>query len=283
MEFVKLDPYPSITAGGKFSLSVNELQGRTVYGLQFIRGGTTFDNADLLNLEVRAGQKPILPKVDGAELKLMNDYQGISAVSNYDFVWFGDPTAATVKGQWIGGLDLSLYGADPLQITGEVHSSASAPTLETWAMVGPPKELMELDFTEEEAALVRALIPTVLSPSASVDRQSQQVGIGSRAGGRIRQIHFHHANLTSVEWRKNNEILHEDLSDAQNDAWQTSMGRSPQTGLYVVDRILNGQIGNAETTLQPNGQPWPQSIMISTSGSDTIQVYADVLAALSLI
>jgi len=282
MEFLKLDPFPSVTAGGKFSLSTTELQNRTVYAIQLIRGGT-FTSAQMKNLEIRAGQKPLVPKVSGDELDLMNDYQGITAVSNYNAVWFGDPTAATIKGQWLGALDMSLYGQDPLQITGEVDGGATAPTLEAWALVGSPKQLMGLDFSEEEAALVTALVPTVLTPSAAVTRQSAQIGIGSRAGGRIRQLHFHHSNLTSVEWRKNNEILHEDLTDAQNDAWQTWQGRSPQTGLYVVDRVINGQQGNAEVTLQPNGQPWPQSIMITTSGSDTIQVYANVLAALSLI
>jgi len=281
MDILKLDPFPSIAASSPFSLSTREIAGRTVYAVFFELGGT-FTKAQITSLRIRAGQKDVLPKIDGDQLQTINDYQGLTADANYLFHWFCDPLATSVRGEWLGGLDLSIYGSDPLEIRGDV-GAATAPTLQAWAIVGPPKTALGYAFSDAEAHWSRVLVPTVLQPAASVTRQSASIGLGSQAGGRIRQISFLHSNLTSVEFRKNANILWEDLPVALVNAVENSFARSNQTGLYVVDRIVNGAQGEAETTLQPDGTPWPMQVLISTSASDTINVYADLHAPLALI
>ena len=89
--------------------------------------------------------------------------------------------------------------------------------------------------------------------------------------------------MTSVELKKGGFVKWDDISDALNDYVQNEFARVPQAGLYMVDRIVDGNQGEAETTLQSDGRPWPFQVNLTTSAADTITVFSDVHTALPLL
>ena len=282
MDLVELNPFPSVPATGIATLVTNELAGRSVHGLIFELGGTTYTRANLDNIKVRAGQKDLLEGITGAQLQDLNDYNGYNSDAAYVAHFFGDPTARTIRGQHLGDLDLDIYGNDPLQIEVK-NDGATAPTLKVYALVSVPKLAMGIGYNDAEAATVRAMIRTVNQPAAAISRKAVEIGLGSSAGAKIRALHFFHSNLTSVEFRKASDVKHDDITIALNSYVQGAFARTAQSGLYTLDRIMDGNQGEAETTLQQNGRPWPFQVMLTTSGSDTITTFADVHTAIGLI
>ena len=274
MDVIKLNPFPSVAANAVAALATDQLRGMSVHGLVFVQGGTTFTKAHLTKIRIGAGGKNFVNDMTGSQLQDLNDYDGFADTASHVFFWFGDPTARTIRGQHLGDLDLSIH-AGPLEIEAAI-GAATAPTLQVWAIVGPPKREMGLGFNDAEAATVRAFIRTVITESGAVSRKAVGLGLGSSAGSRIRKLGFFHANLSSVEYKKQGIVKHEDLADALNDAIQADMGRVPQAGLYVVDRIVDGNQGEAESTVRRDGSPWNQQVLLTTSAGDTITAFADV-------
>ena len=281
MDFIELPQYPNVAAGAPAALVTDDLLGRTVLGLVFEQGGTTFAKADMENIRVTVAGKDLVDTIAGDKLERVNAYNGMPDVSNFVTHWFGDPTSRTIRGQWLGALDLSVYQSQ-LEIEVAIAAGAVAPTLKTWAIVGAPKESFGV-FSKAETAIARAMIRTFIQPPGAVSRTAYQIGLGSEAGARIRALHFFHANLTKVEFRKQSDIKHDDVPIAVNDYLQQQFARVPAAGHYVLDRIIDGNQGEAENTLKPDGKPWPFQVKLTTSAADNIDVFADVHTALPLI
>lgn len=282
MDLVELNPFPSVPGTGVATLVTNELAGRSVHGLIFEQAGTTYDRSHIETIKVRAGQKDLLEGIAATQLQKLNDYNGLAAETERFAHFFGDPTARTIRGQHLGDLDLDIYGNDPLQIEVK-NAGATAPELKVYALVSVPKRAMGIGFDDAEAATVRALLRTVVQPASAINRKAVEIGLGSQAGAKVRALHFFHANLTSVEFRKASDVKFDNISIGLNSFVQENFARAAQAGLYTMDRIVDGNQGQAETTLQNNGRPWPFQVMLTTSGSDTITTFADVHTAIGLI
>ena len=185
MDQLKIKPFSSVSANGLSSLATNELVGRSLHALKLELGGTSFPKSAIENIVIRAGGKTIVEGITGAQLQAMNDYEGLNDTANYLFFYFGDPTARTLRGQHMADLDLSIYRGDPLQIEISI-GAATAPTLQVWAIVGPPKAQYGAQFSEAEVVLTRALVRTQIDEGAAINRKAHEIGIGSHAGGRIK-------------------------------------------------------------------------------------------------
>jgi hypothetical protein len=274
MDIVKLNPFPSVAANSVAAMATDQLRGRSVHGLVFVQGGTTFTKAHMTRVRVGAGGKNFVNDITGTQLQDANDYDGYSDTASHVFHWFGDPTARTIRGQHLGDLDLSMH-AGPLEIEVTI-GAATAPTLQVYAIVGDPKLAMGIGFSAGEAAMVRALIRTVITESGAVSRKAVGLGLGSQSGARLRKICFFHANLTAIELKKQGVIKWEDLPDALVDAISADFGRVAQSGLYVVDRIIDGNQSEAESTVDAEGRPYNFQVLLTTSGADTVYAFADV-------
>lgn len=273
MDILKLNPFPAVAASSVAALATDQLRGMSVHAIIFEQGGT-FTKAQLTKLRIGAGGKNFINDITGTQLQDLNDYDGFNDSTGYVVYWFGDPTARTIRGQHLGDLDLSIH-AGPLELEATI-GAATGPTLQCYAIVGPPKMQMGIGYTESEAATVRALIRSVITESAAVTRKAVGIGLGSSAGSRIRKLGFFHTNLTRMELKKQGVIKHEDLSDALNDAIQADFGRVPQAGLYVIDRIIDGNQSEAEDTVRRDGTPWNFQLLETVSAADTIYAFADV-------
>jgi len=280
MDLLELNQFPSVAANSIASLVTRELLGRSLYALIFVQGGT-FTKAHITDLRIGMSNKDFVEGITGTQLQSLNTRAGQSDTTNYLVHYFGDPTARTIRGQHAGDLDMSIYDA-PLEIEVAI-GAATSPTMQCWALVGPPKLQMNIGYNDLDALTVRAMIRSVLQPSAAVTRKSFEIGLGSEAGARIRSLNFFHTNLTSVEFKKRSESLHDDVPIALNNFVQTENARAPQSGLYVLDRIVDGNQGEAQSTVDANGNPLPFQVNVTTSAADTIKTFADVHTLLNLI
>jgi len=278
----KLSQFPNVAASSVATLSLDELRGNSIHGIVLEQSGTSFTKAHMTEIKVSVGGKSIIHGIAGDQLQDLNDYDGLSATSDYVGIWFGDPTARTIFGQHLTDLDLSYYdqAGAVLEVT---IGGATAPALQAYAVLGPPKAAMGLQYSEADVAMTRALIRTVATPSAAVTKQSYSIGLGSSAGAAVRKIGMFHSNLTSVEYKKNGIAIHDDVSAALNNYLQAEFARVPQSGLYVLDHIVDANQGGADQTIDSSGRPFPMQVNLTTSGADTVTVFADVRAALQLL
>lgn len=281
MDLIKLNQFPNVPTTGQATLVTDELLGRSVHALLFVLGGTTFTKAMMTGVNVRLGGKDIIPVISATNLQKLNTYDGLPSDAAYLYYFFGDPTAQTIRGQHLGDLDMSIYD-DTLEIKVDI-AGATAPTLQCYALVGVPKMQMGVGFDQIEAAQIRALVRTVIQPAGAVTRKTYALNWGSQNGGRVRRIGYFHTNLTSVEYKKNSLTKHDDIPVALNSSLVSQYARAPQSGLYILDRVYDGNQGEAETTVDPEGRAWNQQFAITTSGADTIDVFVDVHAAWPLL
>ncbi len=281
MDLIRLNPFPAVAASSVASLVTDQLADYSLHGLIFERGGTTFTNAHISGLRVRLNGKDLVNGISGTQLVDFNEHDGLVDVTNYTALFFGDPTARTTRGEHLGDVDLSIYRA-PLEIEVTI-GAATAPTLTCYALAGVPKLNMGIGFGAAEAAAHRALIRTVLSPAAAVTRQAFPISLGSGPGALIRKLALYHANLTRVEFTKQSIKKWDDVTIALNSAVAQQYGRVPQTGLYMLDRIVAGNIGAAPPTVQSDGRPWNLQLNLTTSAADTITAFADVLTNLAAL
>lgn len=282
MDPIRLPQFPSVAASAQSTLVTDKLMGMSLHGLAIKRGGTAFTNTHLSGIRIAVDGKDLTPSdLTGLQLVDMNEYCGLPDVTDYSFVFFGDPTARTIRGQHLGDIDFSVY-QKPLEINIDI-GAATAPTLEVLAIVGPPKLAMGLGYNAEEAATVRALIRSQIQFNAAISRKSYGLSLGSSAGARWRRAFMFHTNLTSVELKKQSIVKHDDLTIAENAALAQQYARTPQTGLYVLDRILDGNQGEAEQTTRPDGRPWSLELNLTASGGDTVNAYADLHTLLNRI
>jgi len=282
MDLLQLSPFPSVAANARASLATRELEGRSVHGLLFQMTGT-FDRSHVDDVRIRAGGKDLLEGITGAQLQDINDYLGLNADASFFAHWFGDPLARTIRGQHLGDLDLSVYGDSPLELEVDV-GGATGPGLNVFAVVGAPKVSMGIGLGEGDAQLVRAMTRTVITESAAVSRKAYPISLGSEAGARVRAMHLFHSNLTSAELRKAGDIKHDDIAVAVNTYFNEAFAdRVAQSGLYTLDRIPDGNQGEAEPTIQSNGKQWPIQVRLTTSGADTITAFSDLITAVPLL
>lgn len=274
MDLIELEQLQGVAASSTATLATDRLIGRSLHALILERGGTAFTNAHLANIMARVDGKEVVKALTGAQLVDINEYEGLTDVINYTFIPFGDITARTIRGQHLGDIDFSIY-PKPLELEIGI-GAATAPTLKVWALTGAPKLQMGIGYDAKEAAQLRALIRTVITPSAAVDRKTFSLSIGSGAGAKLRRAYFFHTNLTKVELYKQGERKWNNIATALNSAVAQQFARVPQSGLYTLDRIVDGNQGEAEATLRDDGTPWALELNLTTSAADSITAYADV-------
>jgi hypothetical protein len=274
MDLIALPQFPAVAASALSTLVTDRLIDRSIHALVFKRGGGAFTNAHVSNIRVRLDGKDVVNGITGAQLVDANEYEGLVDVTNYTVLPFGDLAARTIRGQHLGDIDCSIY-RKPLEIEVNI-GPATTPTLDVFALCGSPKLAMGIGYDDTEAAQFRALVRTVIQPAAAVTRKSYGLSLGSGAGARLRRAYLFHTNLTSVEFLKQSQRKWDDIPSALNSAVAQQFARTPQSGLYVLDRIVDGNQGEAETTTRADGTPWSLELNVTTSASDTITAFADI-------
>lgn len=260
---IKNLPFLGVVADGVASL---ELPPGMTYNRIYLKlGGTTFAKSNISRVVLKMNGK-IFYDISGTNLDLLNDYKGMGLGDDYLCIDFIEDKAKTVGGQYIGAIG-TLEGVTSfvMEIT---IAGATAPTLESWSEVSSPMPL--------------GLISSLISHTATYAAAGEFPLVlphGREAGLLIQRVLFYHSNMTELEVKKNGVIIFESMPTAVNSQIQTCYGRTPQTGLYVYDTIINNDIKQVLDT--SNAQSL--SYNVTVSAADTITVLTEAIADLGKI
>jgi len=282
-DIIELPQFNGVASGARVTLAMDQLDGYSVHAFILKLGGTTFTKAHLDLVALSTHSKDLIPSMTGAQLQKLNSYEGLEDDAEYLVLWQGNPNAMTAFGQHMNDLDLSVYDANKTILEVKIAQAAVAPELTAFALIGPSKMSMPYGYSAIDAASVRALVRSVATPTAAVNRKTFGIGLGSEAGAKIRSIGMFHSNVTAVEYKKNGLVKHDEIDSPLNDFVQKEYGKVPQAGLYVLDFVADGNQGKAESTVDGSGKPYPMQVNLTTSGGDTIETYADVRALVRML
>lgn len=282
LELIKIDPFSNVTEGGKATTIFRPAQALSLHGVIFARSGTPFTAAMMAGVKAKLGGKT-LRDLTGAQLEAHNKHGGRNgADGTYTSLYFGAPDAISPRGKHAGDIDLTPDGP---ALALEVDISGSTePALEAYAIIGEPKQRMGLGFSAAEAAMFSAHIETNINPTAAVTQKAYSVGFGSAGGALLARVYFHHAKLTALTVKKGGVDIFEDIPAAlANYIEADEYARTTVSGLYVYDRIVDGNMGNLGVTTNRDGSPVHQQFRLTTSDSDAITAYAEVLTHLAAV
>ena len=281
MDIVKVNPFNNVAASALATAQFIPDRNLALYGIVLVLGGTFTIDAHITLLVVKSGGKELF-RITGARLQDINGYDGTASDAAHLLIPFADPTARTARGEHIGSLDMTIY-RDPLSIEVTI-GAATAPTLDAFALITPPKLQLGFGYTPDEAQLHRALIESIIQTSAAVNRKAFGIGLGSEAGALIKKIIFFHATLTSLAVKRNGLDIFDDVDVALNDFIQQDVfARVTNAALYAWDPVVNGNQSEARTTVNPDGSAANYQILVTDSAADTITVLADVYSKLPLL
>lgn len=229
-----------------------------------------FVAADIDEIKVTANGKNLVD-VSGADLDALNLYQSLTKDAAYLAIHFADRNARTPEGQRFGALDTLNNPLQSLTLKVGVDGTQTGTTLtlEAFALLGGPKPA----GTER---MCRALLTA--NQSVGATRELLDVSIGARRfGNLVRSAGIFHSNLTHVEVRKDSDIIMANRAIADFDFLQDEVHRTPQSGLFVIDPMIDLVAGQAINPLRPDGNESALQFYGTFSSSDTIRIVSDLL------
>lgn len=259
-------PFSNVVASGTATNQITP--GRTLENLRLRLGGTTFTKAMISAVKVKANGKVIIEGT-GSDLDKINAYRGESTDAGYLDVQFADYSQIAEIDRMVGAFDTSLGISN---ITTEVTiAGATAPTL-TPILV----ESAQQKDASGAAAAFAPLISKVLRYPYNISnggRLSVNVPFGPQSGSIIKRLHvMHGGNMTGATVKQDGLVIHESVTD-ENEFDQTKAGRVPQTNVYTLDFVLDGNIKKALDTRDARSLEW----LFDFSAADTGTVYVEYL------
>ena len=104
------------------------------------------------------------------------------------------------------------------------------------------------------------------------------VPFGPQSGAIIKRLHVFNANMTGATVKQDGMIVHESML-AQNSNMQVRSGRTPQTGVYTIDFVPDGNIRNALDTRDARSLEWLLTFSAADNGTVLVE-YLDSLGNL---
>lgn len=230
--------------------------------------------ADIEEIKVSLGGKTII-ECSGAELAALNAYMGLTANASYLTIPFADRTAKTIQGQRIGALDTKNLRYNEFSVEVKLDGTQTGTSLRAFAIKGAEKP-------ENVRGVFRALVKSTLS-LASAASHNVSISTGSEVGVLIRGLAFFHSNVTHFELKKDSLQIAEKMALADFEFTADEINRVSQSGLFVYDAIEDANQSDALQPFRDDGRPAAMQYKVTTSGSDTIEVLADLYATINTL
>lgn len=256
-------PFFNVVASGVASLELP--LGMTYNRIMLELGGTSFTKAMITRIVAKLNGK-IFYDITGSRLDAINKWRGIYDEATHLTIDFTDRNAKTIGGE-IAGAVATAEGISSFTLEVTI-AGATAPTLESWSMLSPPRPF----------GPIFALIHHPVTFSAG-GKFPIVLPHGPEAGHQIRRVHFFHTNMTELEVKKNGLLVAEELTSGINDFVQQEYGRAPQSGLFVYDPVVTNNFKNMLQTFNAKSMQFNTTV----SAADTVDVYGEYLADLSRI
>ncbi|HYD63321.1 MAG TPA: major capsid protein P2 [Noviherbaspirillum sp.] len=262
MQLVKNLPFFNVVATGVATLALP--LGMTYERIILALGGTAFTKAMITDLKVKLNGKPIW-QTTGPRLDALNKYRGMATDASHLVLDFTEIYARDEVGQSLGAIGTAEgVGSFTLEVT---ITGATAPTLESWAVLSGPKKLGAI-----------AKITSYNVPLAAAGKFPIALPYGKDGGSIIKRVGFFNANMTELEVKKNGLVIH-DSTKAINEFFQTENNKVPQAGLYVADFIVDNNMSGMLVTADAQSMQW--NVTVSAADVITVQIeHIDMLGNL---
>lgn len=287
---IALEPFTNVTASGLNTMTTQRIYPNTLeYLVLVLGGGTAPTKAQVSNIKIRLGQKPIWDvgnvTAAGSVIDAIAKYEGRVTTSTILVLPFSNPFARTPQQQFQGAIDFGSVNVRDM--TFEITlTGGTTPTLTMYAQVSPPKLL-----TAAENLLFRAILKTPLSPSAATSYAPFLINYNQSGGALLRRLVFTPTStpallVTATEIKRDGLDIYEQIAATTTNAIESELfPHTPQTNYLFFDVIEDNIEKKALTSIRQDSKGnisiIPQQILLSNSGAGTYDVYADVLANLN--
>lgn len=258
MLLIKNLPFVNVVASGvaTVSLPIGMSFNRIILAL----GGTTFTKSMITDIKVRLNGKVIFQNT-GSRLDAINNYRKRGSSANYLVLDFVEPDAKDMAEQFIGNIN-TAQGVSSLTMEVTI-AGATAPTLDSWAEVGPPAPL----------GVIAKQIQFTTSFGGSGKFPFKLIDVANK-GAIIKRVHFAHGgNVTQLEVKKNSIVIHDNVPTAVNTFYQLDYNKVAQSNMYTYDPCLDNNYTNAIKTQDMVSLEFN----LTTSAADTCTATVEVL------
>jgi len=275
-KLIKLPPCQNVGAN-QTAVLPQVPHGMTYDSIILELGGTTFTKAMITNIRNRINGKTFVD-VTGSHLDTENQYKKRTANAAYIALHYNDPNARTINGEQIGAVDTSV-GVDTFDFEFEI-GAATAPTLQAFAVVSPPKPVIINGQQNTNKRTISAILKKVHSLAGAADH-SVTIPMGSKLGGAIKRVHFHHGgNVSAIEVRKDGTYLQETGTNALVQFMQDELNRTSQANHEAYDPCFTDNQSDAIATLRNDGSPASFEFTVTTSAGDTVTSYTEIYSTI---
>lgn len=234
----KTNAFVNVVESGEAS---NQLSlGKTLNNLQLVLGGTSLTKAMLTMIKLKANGKSIF-EGSGTQIDKINAYRGIAANAAYLDLAFEDITGLDIADRAVGSIDTTIGIA---QLTTEVTiAGATAPTLKGIVYEQAPQRQVDGGVSPLAGLIAKQLRYPFSQAVGGV--LPINLPFGPVNGAIIKRIHvFHTGNMTGCTVKEDSVVIHESLK-ADNEYEQARFGRVPQTNMYTIDFVIDGDMRKA--------------------------------------
>jgi hypothetical protein len=255
-------PFANVAAAGVATANIEF--GMAIERIQLILGGTTFTEAHMTNIKIRANGKPVVD-LSGAQLKKLMAYRGVPQSTGFLDIDFTELTGRDLLDQILGSFDTSK-GVSQLSMEVTI-AGATAPTLSYRVTKSSP----------QRAGLAGQIQKLLRYPwqVATGGQLPIALPFGPVNGSVIKRIHITHGvadNVLDVQVKQNSAIVWEGTA-AANVADQTAHGRVPQASMFTIDFTLDRNQRNAFDTRDASSLLLLPNFGAADSGDVLVEYY----------
>lgn len=259
-------PFSNVVPSGTATNQITP--GRTVENFRLRLGGTSFTKAMITDVKVKANGKVIVEGT-GTHIDMINAYRGVAGDAAFLDLFFSDYSLNNELDRNVGAFDTSLGISN---ITTEITTSgATAPTL-TPILIESAAQKARSGEAAPFAPLIAKLLRYPFN-IATGGRLPVTVPFGPQNGSVIKRLHvFHGGNMTGATVKQDGLVIHESVT-AENQRDQVQHGRVPQSNVYTIDFVTDGDIKKALDTRDARSLEW----LFDFSGADVGTIYVEYL------
>lgn len=262
-------PFANVTATGVATAPFTP--GRTMEKITLELGGTALTKAMITLLKLKANGKVFL-ECDASTLDKLNAYRGRAVSANFLDIYFKENRGLTEFDRMVGAFD-TTQGIN--NITAEVTiAGATAPTLQS-ILSETAAQKSQTGAAAPFAGVMHKLLRYPFNTSVG-GTLPVSLPFGPVNGAVIKRIHVAHGgNVTGMKVKQDGLVLHESIQ-AENAYEQTQWGLVPQTNIYTVDFVIDGDMSKAFDTRDAKSVEW----LLTLSAADSGYIYVEYLDTL---
>jgi hypothetical protein len=282
MRFIRqLEPFVNVVATGTAILNSTLVLGNIIERLYLVLGGGAFTKAMITpGIRVKLNGKQTFNTISGTQLDNLQTYQlGNTGASNLT-VDFIEPDSKSMQGEILGAIDTNAAGVNTFTLEVDI-TGATTPSLAGWVQLRDVASVVPANgFNPNLRPLLRALISTSLTSSAATEQQ-YQINVGSGGNSLIKRLVIFSTILTNFRVKRNSLDVYEYVAPTLASWIQGDYGKHPQSNMYVVDWLADGNQSDTQPTRNPDGTLANYQWLLTASGAGTFTVFADVYSILA--